>query len=108
MNLPGRDRARAVVSHAEAQPGAYHQFVSAVPEPCSTDADISTLVFDDASMWVQDPSKDALAQPERFCLELMQRIKRSLGRRGKNCHLPVMNMSENVLSSRYLIRNWLL
>ena len=105
MSSSGKDRARAIVSHLIAQQIGLKAFYSELPDGLTTDVDIGSLVFDDASMWVRDPRTDPAARPNEFCTEFMRIIRDALGKKCKNVHLPVMNMSEDLFSSRHRIEH---
>ena len=55
---------------------------------------------DHASMWVKDPTQRG-AGPEIISTEAMEKIREKLSKRGKDCHLPVVNMSENLFCVRH-------
>ena len=50
-------------------------------------------------MWVKDPTSN---NPACFSIEFLAKIKKKLGRRGKNVHLLVLNMTENLFAVRSL------
>ena len=98
-SLPfGSDRTRATVSHATAQQSGLKTFFSELPPSVSKDIDIGVAVYDDASMWVRDPT--ASSSTETFSTEFLKRCQESAGKKGKNVHLPVMNQSEDLFSGR--------
>ena len=65
--------------------------------PNSIDCTFSTSVLDDASMWVKNP---VASNPGCYDFEFLAIIKKKLGKRGKNVHLPVLNICETLFSVR--------
>ena len=80
---------RGLVSHIRAQSaGAASMIRSAGVQHCW-----SVNSFDDASMWIQKKEFLKLLTAED---RLDKRVKDKLQRKGKNCHLPVLNLNESI------------
>ena len=78
-----------MLSHVSAQASGLGDFLSA---PTCTRV-FSTNIFDDASMWV------AKAEVEKHIKDIKsipKRLQEKLESRGKNCHMPVLNLCENL------------
>ena len=107
-------RERAVASHCIAQSAGLRDFVA-----CGSSGDAggrpqwlcSTNVFDDASMWVMRPEnyEEKIAKRRRLrrrnrapdgMTALEFAIAKSTARKGKNVHLPALNIVEKLYASR--------
>ena len=86
------------MSHVIAQQDATENFLTEVPLGVVKDIDLGTAVYDDASMWVKDPTA---AHPESFDIKFLKKIQECLSKKGKNVHLLVVNQSEDIFSGRY-------
>ena len=87
---------RGTASHLVAQQSGLTSFMLAPSRtPNSIDCTFTMQAIDDASMWVKNP---VATNPGTYDFEFLERIKKKLGRRGKNVHLPVLNICENVYS----------
>lgn len=85
---------RGVVSHVRAQADGIAAMLKSSPQRRVEHA-FSVNVFDDASMWVSKP----VPEPTAGAAGTSQAEKNLAtwgGRRGKNVHLPVMNLCETV------------
>ena len=64
------------------------------------DVVFATNVLDDASMFIRDPTQPG-AGPDSCPADAMKAIRAKLCKKGKNVHLPVVNMAENVFCVRH-------
>ena len=87
-----RQAERALLSHTRAQAEGLVEFLG----PAKTI--ISSVVFDDASMWVQKP-KDLHLDGERLRAFIRrQSMKTARGKPNRNVHLPALNVVQSLFS----------
>ena len=100
-------RDRALCSHVAAQSKGISQFLG---DDDSVKWAFSTNVFDDASMWVRKPKgydllkaapRSASSSPRgRTGTSLLPLLASSLDKKGKNVHMPVLNLCETLFVGR--------
>ena len=99
-------RNRGLVSHAAAQASAIAAFVTDSADGGATGGPVdfiaSVNVFDDANMWIRKPDPEGLLLRGRGRGRGrgVSTTAKALARRGKNTHVPVLNLSETVMAVR--------